>query len=98
MRWELFVGLRYLRARRRVAFLSLISVISLLGVTIGVATLNIVLAVMTGMEQDLRDKILGFNPHIVLVNYGGALEAVDSVLTRERCVTGVAGECRFVCC
>jgi hypothetical protein len=59
--WELFVGLRYLRARRR-SFLSLISFISLLGVVIGVATLDIVLAVMTGFEQDLRDKILGMNP------------------------------------
>src|SRR5437762_2231169 len=70
--WALFVGLRYLRARRR-TFLSLISLISLLGVTIGVATLDIVLAVMTGFEQDLRDKILGMNPHIVVVSYGGPL-------------------------
>src|SRR5262249_26809962 len=49
--WELFVGLRYLRGRRRGAPLSLISTISLAGVTIGVATLLIVLAVMTGLER-----------------------------------------------
>ena len=73
MRWELFVGLRYLRARRR-TFLSLISFISLLGVVIGVATLDIVLAVMTGFEQDLRDKILGMNPHIVVVSYAGSVD------------------------
>ena len=64
MTWELLVGLRYLRSRRRHVPLSLISAISLAGVTIGVATLLIVLGVMTGMERDLRDKILGFNPHI----------------------------------
>jgi lipoprotein-releasing system permease protein len=94
--WELFVGLRYLRARRRVAFLSLISVISLLGVTIGVATLNIVLAVMTGFEQDLRDKILGFNPHITVGSYGGPLTDWRPALETVRGVPGVAAAAPFV--
>src|SRR5437762_645555 len=87
-RFELFVGLRYLRARRR-TFLSLISLISLLGVTIGVATLDIVLAVMTGFEQDLRDKILGMNPHIVVVSYGGPLAGDPALVERTRAVAGV---------
>ena len=95
MSWELFVGLRYLRARRR-TFLSLISLISLLGVTIGVATLDIVLAVMTGFEQDLRDKILGMNPHIVVVSYGGPLEGDPSLVERTRAVAGVAAAEPFV--
>src|SRR5437870_9022669 len=95
MSWELFVGLRYLRARRRV-FLSLISAISLLGVTIGVATLNIVLAVMTGFEQDLRDKILGFNPHVVVVSYSGQIERQADVLERVRAVDGVVAAAPFV--
>src|SRR5205823_8421505 len=95
MSWELFVGLRYLRARRRV-FLSLISAISLLGVTIGVATLNIVLAVMTGFEQDLRDKILGFNPHIVVVSYSGALAADQGLVEQGRGVPGVMAAAPFV--
>jgi len=94
--WELFVGLRYLRARRRVAFISLISLISLLGVTIGVATLNIVLAVMTGFEQDLRDKILGFNPHIVVVSYSGALAADQGLVEQVRGVPGVVAAAPFV--
>ena len=96
MSWELFVGLRYLRARRRVAFISLISLISLLGVTIGVATLNIVLAVMTGFEQDLRDKILGFNPHIVVVSYSGALAADHGLVEQVRGVPGVVAAAPFV--
>src|SRR5204863_60989 len=93
--WELFVGLRYLRARRR-TFLSLISLISLLGVTIGVATLDIVLAVMTGFEQDLRDKILGMNPHIVVVSYGGPLAGDPSLVERSRAVAGVVAAEPFV--
>jgi lipoprotein-releasing system permease protein len=94
--WELFVGLRYLRARRRAALLSLISFISLLGVTIGVATLDIVLAVMTGLERDLRDKILGFNPHVVVVSYAGAVPADPEVLSQVRQVQGVRAAAPFV--
>jgi lipoprotein-releasing system permease protein len=93
--WELFVGRRYLRSRRH-HFLSLISLISLAGVTIGVATLNIVLAVMTGMEQELRDKILGFNPHVVVVSYGGALSGTDDALARVRGVEVVKAAAPFV--
>jgi lipoprotein-releasing system permease protein len=94
--WELFVGLRYLRARRRVAFLSLISLLSLLGVTIGVATLNIVLAVMTGFERDLRDKILGFNPHVVVMSYGGAIPDDKGLVERVRTVPDVVAAAPFV--
>ena len=89
MRWELRVGLRYLRARRRAAFLSLISALSLAGVTIGVATLLIVLAVMTGLESELRAKILGFNPHISVVSYAGPLQGWEQSLETVRKVPGV---------
>jgi lipoprotein-releasing system permease protein len=88
MTWELLVGLRYLRSRRR-RMLSLISAISLAGVTIGVATLLIVLGVMTGMERDLRDKILGFNPHITVTSFSGPLEEWRDALARVRTVDGV---------
>lgn len=89
MTWELFVGLRYLRARRRRSFMSMISALSLAGVTIGVATLLIVLAVMTGFEHDLREKILGFNPHVTVVSYSGAFEDWRDVLAKTRKVPGV---------
>ena len=95
MSWELFVGLRYLRARRG-RFLSLISLISLLGVVIGVATLDIVLAIMTGFEQDLRDKILGMNPHVVVVSYAGPVDGDPKLVERVREVPGVAGAAPFV--
>jgi len=81
--WELLVGLRYLRSRRWHYGLSLISTISLVGVMIGVATLIIVLAVMAGLEDELRQKILGFNPHVTVVSYGGPItewrEKVDAI-------------------
>jgi lipoprotein-releasing system permease protein len=90
MPYELFIGLRYLRARRREAFISLITIFSTVGVAIGVMTLNIVLAVMTGFEEDLRDRIVGFNPHIVVMNDFGAIDDVDRLLAEIRAIPGVA--------
>jgi lipoprotein-releasing system permease protein len=87
--WELFVGLRYMRSRRRRVPLSLITTISFAGVMIGVATLLIVRGVMTGMERDLREKILGFNPHITVTSYGGPLEDWRDSLARVKKMDGV---------
>jgi lipoprotein-releasing system permease protein len=90
------VGLRYLRAKRSEAFISLITMISIVGVMIGVMTLNIVLAVMTGFEEDLRDRILGFNPHIVLVSYAGTITNPDEVVRKVRDTPGVAAAAPLV--
>jgi lipoprotein-releasing system permease protein len=96
MRYEWMVGLRYLRAKRSEAFISLITVISIVGVMIGVMTLNIVLAVMTGFEEDLRDRILGFNPHIVLVSYAGTITNPDEVVQKVKDTPGVAAAAPLV--
>jgi lipoprotein-releasing system permease protein len=88
--WELFVGLRYLRSRRWPFALSLISTISLVGVMIGVATLIIVLAVMSGLEDELRQKILGFNPHVTVVSYGGPITEWREKVATIAEVPGVA--------
>jgi lipoprotein-releasing system permease protein len=90
------VGLRYLRAKRSEAFISLITVISIVGVMIGVMTLNIVLAVMTGFEEDLRDRILGFNPHIVLVSYAGTIANPDDVVQKVKDTPGVVAAAPLV--
>lgn len=66
--YELFVGLRYLKAKRRHRSISLNTVISIGGVTLGVAALIATLAVMTGFKEDLRDKIVGTNSHIVITD------------------------------
>ena len=91
MRYESMVALRYLRAKRSEAFISLITMISIVGVMIGVMTLNIVLAVMTGFEEDLRDRILGFNPHIVLVSYAGTIPNPDEVVQQGQGHAGRRG-------
>ena len=64
MTYELTVGLRYLKSRRRQTFISLITLISVGGVAVGVMVLIVVLAVMSGFETSLKEKILGINSHI----------------------------------
>ena len=66
--FELYVAVRYLTARRRQAFISLISLISTLGVTLGVMALVVALALMTGMQQELRDRITGSEAHVYVWN------------------------------
>ena len=69
--FELFVALRYLLARRKQAFISLISFISVLGVMVGVMALLIALALMTGLQGELRDRIVGSTAHIYVQKIGG---------------------------
>lgn len=89
MRYELFIGLRYLRARRRETFISLITVISVLGVMIGVLTLNVVMAVMTGFEETLRDRLLGINAHVALVKSGDRLSDYQELVEQVKEEKGV---------
>lgn len=93
MRYELFVGLRYLFARRRETFISLITLISVLGVMIGVMTLNVVMAVMTGFEEVLRDRLLGINAHVAVVKPGDILtdyERLTEAVLKEEGVVAAA--------
>jgi lipoprotein-releasing system permease protein len=87
MGYEWFISLRYLKARRRQGFISLISLISVAGVAVGVMALIVVLAVMTGFTDSLREKILGINSHIVVQRMGKGItdyrEASDIVLQTE---------------
>ncbi len=89
MRYELFIGFRYLQSRRRETFISLITIISILGVLIGVMTLNVVMAVMTGFEEVLRDRLLGINAHISLVKPGDDLTGYERLLGRVTQEKGV---------
>jgi lipoprotein-releasing system permease protein len=95
--FELQVALRYLLAKRKQAFISVISFISTLGVTVGVMALVIALALMTGLQQELRDRIVGSNPHIYVWNTKGIddyraetakLRAVPHVLGAAPAVQG----------
>lgn len=69
--YEVFIGLRYLRARRKEGFISLITFISIAGVALGVTALIVVISVMAGFEEDLRNKIIGTSAHITVVKHGG---------------------------
>ena len=90
MPFEMHVALRYLLAKRKQAFISVISSISTLGVTVGVMALIIALALMTGLQNELRDRILGSNPHIFVWNTKGLADYRDEV-TRLRRVSHVIG-------
>ncbi len=83
MTYELTVGLRYLKSRRRQTFISLITLISVGGVAVGVMVLIVVLAVMSGFETSLKDKILGINSHIwILPQTPGRLEGYQDLVAR----------------
>lgn len=71
--FEAFIGLRYVRARRRNYFISFISLTSMLGVALGVMALITVLSVMNGFEKELKERILGMASHAVVVEYDGSL-------------------------
>jgi lipoprotein-releasing system permease protein len=70
MPYELFIGLRYLKAKRKQFFISIITIISIAGVFLGVMALIIVLAVMNGFETDIKEKILGTYSHVILLKHG----------------------------
>jgi lipoprotein-releasing system permease protein len=90
--WELRVALRYLTARRKQAFISLISGVAVLGVAVGVMALLVALGLMTGLQSEIRSRILGAMPHLtVFPAGGGGLEDAAEVAARVRRVDGVAG-------
>ena len=71
MGFELFIARRYLKSRRRENFISFISLISIVGVAIGVATLNFVMAMMNGFETEIRQRIIDTTAHITVYSYAG---------------------------
>ena len=74
--FSLFLAIRYLKPKR--TFLSIITLISILGVTLGIMVLILVISVMTGFEQELRRKVIGFDPHVVVTS-GGVLEDWENI-------------------
>ncbi|HAH65325.1 MAG TPA: lipoprotein-releasing ABC transporter permease subunit [Rhizobiales bacterium] len=86
--FEWMLSLRYLRARRKEGFISVIAGFSFLGIMLGVATLIIVMAVMNGFRQELFDKMLGLNGHVVVHSLANFTD-YDAVATRIRAVQGV---------
>ena len=96
MSFELFVGLRYLRARRKQAFISVITVISVAGVMLGVMAMMVVLAVMTGFGTDIKSKILGANAHIRVMSRSGKIEYHKEVMTKIEALKGVKATAPYI--
>jgi len=97
MRYEWFIGLRYLKAKRKQTFISIITVISIAGVTVGVMALIVVLAVMSGFEKTLKEKILGTQAHLVLLktNQGG-MEGYEEATKKVEKIKGVVSAAPFI--
>ena len=97
MKYEWFIGLRYLKAKRKQTFISIITVISIAGVMVGVMTLIIVLSVMSGFEKTLKEKIIGNQAHLVILKASqeGMLQYED-VLRKVAEVKGVVSVAPFI--
>ncbi|WP_050786060.1 lipoprotein-releasing ABC transporter permease subunit [Ahrensia sp. R2A130] len=88
-RFEWMLARRYLGSRRKETFISVISIISFVGIMLGVATLIIVMAVMNGFRTELLDRILGINGHLIVAPTEYALTDYDAVASRLEAVDGV---------
>lgn len=96
MPFELFIGSRYLRAKQKQSFISLITLLSIAGVTVGVMALIVVIAVMTGFESDMKSRILGVESHIVVMRHGGSFSDYRNVLNRIKATAGVQAATPFI--
>ncbi|WP_022668550.1 lipoprotein-releasing ABC transporter permease subunit [Desulfospira joergensenii] len=79
---ELFIARKYLKAKRKEGFISLITFLSVAGVTLGVMALVVVIAVMSGAETEFRKRILGLEPHILIMNYQGTFDNYQGLLDK----------------
>jgi lipoprotein-releasing system permease protein len=96
MTFELFVSLRYLLAKRRQTFISLVTMISIAGVAVGVTALIVVLAVMNGFQADWRTRILGITSNIVVGSYVGTVSDYDDLIKKIDKEPGVVAATPFI--
>jgi len=96
MSFEFFIGRRYLKAKQKHSFISLITILSIAGVAVGVMALIVVIAVMSGFESDLRSRILGIESHIVLMKYGGSFTNYRKILEDIGKTHGVEAATPFI--
>ncbi len=94
--FELFLGVRYLKAKRKQGFISVITLISALGVMVGVMALVVVLSVMNGFRADLMSKILGVNSHLLVLSFGGPFEDYEKIAENISGLDGMVASTPFV--
>ena len=93
---EYYIGLKYLLAKRKQTFISIITVISVAGVSVGVMALIIVLAVMSGFEKELKTRILGATAHVQVISLDGSIGDPFPLAERVRGMQGVAAASPYV--
>ena len=91
MRYELKIALRYLRARRKDAFISITTIFTAVGVMIGVAALTMTLSVMGGFEQSIKERVLNLSPQVQILNSRGSIENYGDIEKKVATVPGVNG-------
>jgi lipoprotein-releasing system permease protein len=96
MSYEMFIATRYLRAKRKQAFISVITLISVVGVMVGVMALIVVLSVMNGFREDLMSKILGVNSHLLILSFDGPFTDHERVSRTAETVEGVVSTTPFI--
>jgi lipoprotein-releasing system permease protein len=96
VRYELKIALRYLRARRKDAFISITTIFTAVGVMIGVAALTVTLSVMGGFEQSLKDRVLSLSPQVQILNSQGSIENYADIEKRVATVPGVNGSDAYI--
>jgi len=96
MSFETFIGRRYLRAKQKQAFISLITILSVAGVAVGVMALIVVIAVMTGFEADLKSRILGGQPQVMIMRHGGPFTNYRQILREVEKTPGVEAATPFI--
>ena len=96
MSYESYIGRRYLRAKQKQAFVSLITILSIAGVMVGVMALIVVIAVMTGFDADLKARILGGQSQVMLMRHGGGFKDYRAVLAKVEKTTGVEAATPFI--
>ena len=93
---EVFIGLRYVRAKRRNHFISFISLISMAGIALGVMALITVLSVMNGFEKELKSRILGMASHATVFDYSGEMQDWYSIAEEVRRHPEIIGVAQFI--
>ncbi len=96
MSFTWFVGTRYLRTRKKQAFISLITFLATAGIAVGVMALIVVIAVMTGFESELQNRILGIESHVMVMRYGESMADIDATVEKIESIDGVQSATPFI--
>lgn len=94
--YEYFIGFRYLKAKRKQSFISVITIISMSGIAVGVMALIVVLSVMTGFEDEIKKRILGLNSHVLLYEFGSEFENSELIMQTVKENEHVLGASPFI--